>query len=468
MIDLANVGKYRENNRIEAKRALGGLPYSVWETYSAFANTMGGVILLGVEEARDKSFHAVDLPDPQKLIDKLWKQLNDPRRVSVNILTKNNIRIARVGGKRIVVIEVPRAHRAEKPVYIENDMAHGTYRRGGEGDYRCTPEEIAAMRRDAAERSQDMQLVEHLSISDLSADSIADYRAQMRALRPGHVLERCSNNELLIQLNGAGTGGDGVLHPSVAGLLMFGRHEAILRALPAYRVAFSGTGEMQTLAQLPHNLYCFSRHVLAELALRFPRSNAGQDAVREALTNCLVNADYRVCGGVVVESLAEMLRFSNPGGFRIDPHKARAGGVSDARNKALSRMFSLIGMGAGIGGGIPRMFANWRRGARPTPFFCESFDPERTTLTLPLRRTPQCGQDAAGQRRAISSPAVKQLLAEYLTSVISAHTAQISSAVGMPLSRVRYYLGVMRREGIVISEGQGKNTVWRLRERAGF
>ncbi len=65
MIELAQLARYQENNRLEAKRAQGGLPHSLWETYSAFANTVGGALLLGVIETPDKYFQAVPLPDPQ-------------------------------------------------------------------------------------------------------------------------------------------------------------------------------------------------------------------------------------------------------------------------------------------------------------------------------------------------------------------------------------------------------------------
>ena len=107
MIDFTKLEQYRENNRIEAKKALGGLPRSIWETYSAFANTLGGVILLGVEEYMDKSLHTVDLPDPEKLVKEFWDMINNPNKASVNILSSKDVAIHEVNGDRIVVITVP-------------------------------------------------------------------------------------------------------------------------------------------------------------------------------------------------------------------------------------------------------------------------------------------------------------------------------------------------------------------------
>lgn len=152
MIALEQLGKYKENNRIEAKEALGGLPVSIWETYSAFANTLGGIILLGVEEKKDKSLHAVDLPDPIYLIEEFWRIINDPKKVSVNILTESDVQTDCADGKTIVVIRVPRAETKDKPVYIGSDPISGTYRRNGDGDYHCTAEEVGAMIREAKRR----------------------------------------------------------------------------------------------------------------------------------------------------------------------------------------------------------------------------------------------------------------------------------------------------------------------------
>ena len=91
MIDISHLEQYKENNRIEAKEAMGGLPRSIWETYSAFANTSGGVILLGVtERKKDKSLHPVDLPDPQRLIAQFWELVNN-KRVVIEISLKNRI-----------------------------------------------------------------------------------------------------------------------------------------------------------------------------------------------------------------------------------------------------------------------------------------------------------------------------------------------------------------------------------------
>ena len=144
MLDFEHLEQYRENNRIEAKEALGGLPESMWETYSAFANAEGGVILLGVKEQPDKSLKALDLLDPQWLLDDFWSIINDPSQVSANILTEEDVQIRQVDGKTIIAITVPPSG---EPIYVGGDPWRGTYRRSGEGDCRCSREEVAAMLR---------------------------------------------------------------------------------------------------------------------------------------------------------------------------------------------------------------------------------------------------------------------------------------------------------------------------------
>lgn len=145
MLDFNNLQQYREDNRIEAKEALGGLPESIWETYSAFANTEGGIILLGVEELSDKSLHALDILDPHWLIEDFWRIVNNHELVSTNILTEENVQIHTVDGKQIIAIIVPKANPQHCPVYIGTDPYRGSYRRHGEGDYRLTKEEVDAM-----------------------------------------------------------------------------------------------------------------------------------------------------------------------------------------------------------------------------------------------------------------------------------------------------------------------------------
>ena len=164
MINFNNIEKYIENNRIEAKKSLGGLPHSIWETYSAFANTFGGIILLGVEEHKDKSFHPINLPNPQKLIEEFFYILNNTDKVSKNLLSDEDVNIITVDGKNIIAIEIPRAKRNDRPIFIGGNISE-SYRRNGEGDYKCTKEEISSMIRDASIETYDMQVLTDKDIS---------------------------------------------------------------------------------------------------------------------------------------------------------------------------------------------------------------------------------------------------------------------------------------------------------------
>lgn len=152
MFDLEKLEQYRETNRIEAKQAVGGLPRSIWETYSAFANSDGGLILLGVaEREKDKTLYPVELPDPWRLVAEFWTLAENPRIVSKNILKNSDVTVEVVDGKQIVVISVPKANKADKPIYIGGNRETGAYYRRGESDIRIPKARLEKMIKEAQE-----------------------------------------------------------------------------------------------------------------------------------------------------------------------------------------------------------------------------------------------------------------------------------------------------------------------------
>ena len=110
-------------------------------------------------------------------------------------------------------------------------------------------------------------------------------------------------------------------------------------------------------------------------------------AFREALANCLINADYYGHQGLVIIKKRGLITLSNPGDFRIELADAKSGGISDPRNGALMKMFNLIDVGERAGSGIPSIYYVWKEQGWDEPTITQSYSPDRVRLSLPLTKS---------------------------------------------------------------------------------
>ncbi len=92
------------------------------------ANTQGGSIVLGVAE-KPTGLVWEGVPDAAQLRTVLWGQLNDRHKVSTNLLRDDDVRTVEDEGRQFVVVNVPRASRLQRPVFVGLNPMTGTYRR---------------------------------------------------------------------------------------------------------------------------------------------------------------------------------------------------------------------------------------------------------------------------------------------------------------------------------------------------
>ena len=453
MIDLKHIGMYRENNRIEAKKALGGLPESIWETYSAFANTLGGVILLGVEEYKDHSLHVIDLPDPYRMVELFWEKVNDRRKTNTNILSRSDVFIHETEGKRMICINVPQADRLQRPVYINGHLSE-TYRRSGEGDYRCTDAEIAGMMRDAERGSRDLRVIDDAGMNDLNIHTFLHYRSLLSYEKPGAESRCLSDCELLESLYAARRDKNGILHPTAAGLLMFGKYDAITKAFPSYAVHDATEGH----APLALNIFDYYETVCHEIN-RWEVAEDICDAAKEALLNCLVNADYDGECGIFVELASDRFVFANPGPLRITLRTATTGGSSDPRNSAMTRLFAEIGKGSGQGSGIPEIASIARKHGFTDPEIKQLYDPDQTVFVFSMSRHKQDPPALPVQITRNIRNGQMAFVIQYLTEKITADEVCLQNEMNVSSEELHAILDCLRDQNVIMQDEEGR---WKL------
>ncbi len=234
--DIASILNAKEHINMEVKAAGRRIPNSIWETYSSFANTFGGIIILGIEEDKiTKEFIPKGIQDPQQMLSDIWNTLNNRQKINANILLEHHVYHTDYDGMTFIVIEVPRADRRDKPIYIGQDMFKGTFRRNHEGDYHCSAKEVKFMLRDQADTAQDALVLENLLIEDLNQESIHRYRILFNNLKPDHIWAKLGNEEFLLKIGAAKKSqNDGRTHPTLGGLIFFGDFITITDELPNY------------------------------------------------------------------------------------------------------------------------------------------------------------------------------------------------------------------------------------------
>jgi ATP-dependent DNA helicase RecG len=396
-----------EDQEIEFKTAEGGLPKSLWETVSAFANTEGGTIVLGVTES-DGVPVIQGVRKPQPLQKSFWDGHNNPQKLNHQICRESDVSILTVDSHILVCIHIPRVPRQQRPIYINNNPLIGTFKRKFEGDYRCSETEVKLMLRDAGDEPLDNKILEGYTIDDLDSLSLSAYRNRFASRDPDHPFLAKSDHEFLESLGGwrrdRRTKLEGI---TLAGLLMFGKERSLLDALPQFHLDYQEklsndpdvrwTDRITIDGKWVPNLFNFYYRIYPRLvedidipfkldknAVRKEETHV-HEAMREALVNTLVHADHQSSKAIKIIKQKEVFIFFNPGRLRIPREMLyQQSGMSDTRNPNLLKMFQMLGLAEKAGSGFPKILRAWQEQHWMMPLVAEHPTLEMTGTWLQM------------------------------------------------------------------------------------
>lgn len=345
-----------DTQHVEAKSQEGGWSKSVLDSISAFANTSGGLILLGVDEETD--FSVVEI-DAAALADRLANACRGEIEPPVSV----HIEIVPIEGKQVVAGRVDELPADQKPAFVKaKGMNNGSFLRLHDGDRRLTTYEISILLSNRTQPRYDEEIVDGALRSDLD-DSLVDGLLQRVRVNKPSTFGELSDDDALRRLGVLLEEGDH-MRPSLAGLLALGSYpqrwypqlNVVVVAYPTNdnkpladgtrfldNVAVDGPVPRlveDAIAAIRRNL---SRRTRVQSLLREDEWDYPIEVIRELVVNALMHRDLSPAARgtqVRVEIYPDRLTVTNPGGLfgPVTPADLGVVTVSSSRNARLAKL----------------------------------------------------------------------------------------------------------------------------------
>jgi ATP-dependent DNA helicase RecG len=387
-MSLVELLAHHEGKSMEFKQDLSS-PDSVLRSIIAFANTSGGTILIGVEDRTRRVRGLKDVLLEEERLTNLVSHHIEPRLVP-------EIEILPWRRTNVLVVQVYPS--PSRPHYLKQlGLPEGAFVRVGSTNRNADPGLIEEMRRYARQESFDEQ-----PLPELNSEAI-DFRVASELFAPLRKLERSELRALRLLTK----------HqrrdvPTVGGLLLFGRAEDRRELFPDAWIKagrFGGTDRRRILdtveihsapVQAIEETIAFIRKYLAREVVigevrRTEKWTLPAVALREAIINAVVHADYSQRGGPIrVALFDDRLEIENPGllpfGLTVEDLWQ---GISRLRNRVIGRIFQELGLIEQWGSGIQRMAGACREAGLPAPKLEEIGLRFRVTLSVLPQQPPQ-------------------------------------------------------------------------------
>ena len=378
-----------EPDAVEVKAAHGGTPRKLYDSLSAFANRPGGgIILLGLDEKQN--FSVVGVGNPQRAQEDLANWARDEMEPPVHL----EFTVDEIDDLPVMAIEVQETAQAQKPCYYKPKGLHGgAYLRSGGTDRPMSNYEIFGYISDRGQPRHDEDIITDATLDDLDQGLLDEYIKRLRTGRTGARYLNDPREAVLTRLHICAKQND-QLHPTLAGLLMFGKYpQEFFPQLMITFVQYYGTVEGErtprgerfldnqrfegTILDMlrdteTHVLAAMRKASLIDGLLRRDIPEYPLEALREALANAVAHRDYSPYARgsyIQVRMFANRLEVQSPGGLFGNVNVDNLEDEHSTRNSRLMRMMEDLHLVENRGSGVKAILQALREANLEPPRF---------------------------------------------------------------------------------------------------